>query len=250
MGDVDEGLSRLPLDVLQLLLQRLAQAIVEGRQRFVEEQDLGIVGERAGQRHALPLAARALRHRAVVVVGRKVGERKAFGGPLAPLLLAHAAALQRIGDVLADGHVGKKGQRLEHHAERALVGRRFVDARAAQQDLPARRAVHAHEHSDESGLPRAGRPDDGEELALGDLEIHALHRDEAVEDPVHVAEFKNGLRHAPVSRRSRRPSRAVTRGGTRKGGWRGGASPPRPAIRTRASAWPRCRGRASRRSRG
>ena len=61
VGDVDEGLAGLAVDVLQLLLERLAQLVVDGRQRLVEEQDFGIEGERAGERDALALAARALR---------------------------------------------------------------------------------------------------------------------------------------------------------------------------------------------
>ena len=59
VGDVDEGLAGLLVDVLELLLERLLELVVEGRQRLVEEQDLGIVGEGAGEGDALALAARA-----------------------------------------------------------------------------------------------------------------------------------------------------------------------------------------------
>jgi hypothetical protein len=48
------------LQVHQLELGFLAQLLVERAERFVEQQQLGPLGERAGQRHALALAAREL----------------------------------------------------------------------------------------------------------------------------------------------------------------------------------------------
>ena len=44
----------------QLLLQRLARHAVDGGERLIEQQHLGIAGERAGKRDALALAARQL----------------------------------------------------------------------------------------------------------------------------------------------------------------------------------------------
>ena len=58
--DVDEGLARGAVEVLELDLEQLAQPIVDGGQRLVEEQDVGIGGQGAGQRHPLALTARAL----------------------------------------------------------------------------------------------------------------------------------------------------------------------------------------------
>ena len=60
MGDVDEGLAGLAVDVLELLLERLAQLVVDGRERLVEEQDLRVESERTGQGDTLALAARTL----------------------------------------------------------------------------------------------------------------------------------------------------------------------------------------------
>jgi hypothetical protein len=65
VGNVDEGAPRALVKLLELDLQRLPKAVVDGRQRLVEEQDLGVRGEGAGERHALPFAAGTLGHRAV-----------------------------------------------------------------------------------------------------------------------------------------------------------------------------------------
>ena len=57
VGDDHEGHAELVLDVHQLELGFLAQLLVEGAERLVEQQHLRPLGERAGKRHALALAA-------------------------------------------------------------------------------------------------------------------------------------------------------------------------------------------------
>ena len=57
---IDEGQAEALLDVDQLELGALAQLLVERAQRLVEQQHLGALDDRAGQRHALLLAAREL----------------------------------------------------------------------------------------------------------------------------------------------------------------------------------------------
>ena len=57
MGDVDRGDAELALQRADLLAQGDADLGVERRQRLVEQQDLRLDGEGAGQRHALLLAA-------------------------------------------------------------------------------------------------------------------------------------------------------------------------------------------------
>ena len=69
MGDVDEGDADLLLDRLQLDLHLLAQLQVERAQRLVEQQDLGLVDDRAGERDALLLPAGELVGLARLVAG-------------------------------------------------------------------------------------------------------------------------------------------------------------------------------------
>ncbi len=57
VGDDDEGQAEVLLQVHQLELRFLAQLLVERAERLVEQQHLRPLGERAGQRHALALAA-------------------------------------------------------------------------------------------------------------------------------------------------------------------------------------------------
>ncbi len=57
MGDEDEGDAEGLLQRLQFLLHLFAKLQIERAQRLVEKQNLGLVDERAGERHALALAA-------------------------------------------------------------------------------------------------------------------------------------------------------------------------------------------------
>ena len=92
VGDVDEGLAGFPVDVLQLLLERLAQLVVDGRERLVEEQDVGFVGERPGERDALPLAAGTFRDVLAVIVLRQA-QLVASAPARAPCALAGSTPL-------------------------------------------------------------------------------------------------------------------------------------------------------------
>ena len=57
VGDDDEGEAELLLQVHQFELRFLAQLLVERAERLVEQQHLRPLGDRAGERHALALAA-------------------------------------------------------------------------------------------------------------------------------------------------------------------------------------------------
>ena len=61
VGDEDEGDAELALQRLQLDLHLLAELEVERAERLVEQQHLRPVDQRAGERHALALAAGKLR---------------------------------------------------------------------------------------------------------------------------------------------------------------------------------------------
>ena len=61
VGHDDEGEAELLLQAHQLEARALAQLAVEGGERLVEQQQFRLLDQRAGERHALALAARELR---------------------------------------------------------------------------------------------------------------------------------------------------------------------------------------------
>ena len=124
VGDEDERDADLVLDGLQLDLHLLAQLEVEGAERLVEQQHLGPVDERAGQRHALALAAGQL-VRAAVAVARRAGRCPSISTArrrrsALPTLLTRSP----YSTFSLHVHVREQGVVLEHGVDVAVVRRR------------------------------------------------------------------------------------------------------------------------------
>ena len=118
MGDDEHGhaaLGKVDHD-LQHLLDHLR---IEGRGGLVEQHDVRLHAERAGDGHALLLTAREL---AGVFQGllRDFDPLEVFHGDLLRLVLGHLAHPdRREGAVLQHGQVWKQIELLEHHADLA-----------------------------------------------------------------------------------------------------------------------------------
>ena len=87
VGDIDEGDAGAALQALQLPAHLLAELGVEIGQRLVEQQDLRLDHEAAGQRHALLLAAGQLVRIALLEPG-EVDQRERVARPSASRLAA------------------------------------------------------------------------------------------------------------------------------------------------------------------
>ena len=112
---------------LSSLSSDFPELVVDRRERLVEEQDLRVVGEGAGQGDALPLAARALGHVLAVIVLGQPDHAHQLQRPLAPDAGCDALHLERELDVLADRAVREQCQRLEDEAGRPPVRGQVVD---------------------------------------------------------------------------------------------------------------------------
>ena len=125
VGDEQHGLVALLPDAEQHLLHQRARLAVERAERLVHQQDLGVVGERAGERHALAHAARELLGIGVLEALEPDLPMKPVRDP-PPLGGGHAAQLEPELDVAPDGQPGEQRVALEHHA---ALGRRAGDRR-------------------------------------------------------------------------------------------------------------------------
>ena len=184
MGDDDRGDAEALLELAQLHLHGLAQLGVERGERFVEQEQLGRDGERAGDGDALALAAGELRDGPVGIAG-KMDHGEKLDDALLLFFLADTADAQRICDVLADGEVREERQRLEDHAEFALVRGNVGDVLAIELDGAAGRQVEAGDHAHQRGLAAAGRAEKADEGAVrhGQLDVfHGRERAELLDD--------------------------------------------------------------------
>ena len=63
---------------------------------------------------------------------------------------------------------------LEYHRDVALLGRDVVDDAIADRDLAARDAFEAGDHPEQRRFSAARRPDQGDELAVDDIDADAV----------------------------------------------------------------------------
>ena len=161
------------LDLAQLDLHLLAQLGVEIAERLVEQQDLRADDQRAGQRHALLLAARELARKARGEGGQP-HQLQRLGDALGALGRRHALHLEPERHVLGHRHVREERVALEHDAEPALGRLHRQKIAALQPDRARRRLDEAGDHLQGRGLAAARRAQQRHELALLDAERQAV----------------------------------------------------------------------------
>src|SRR5690606_32287840 len=190
VGDEHTGDVDLVVQPPQPTSQLLAHLGVEGAEGLVEQQHLGLHGQRPRQGHALSLASGKLRR---IAVGQPLqldqlqqlidpSPNFRLLGPLAPRPYA-----QPEGDVVEHRHVAEQRIVLEDEANLALahmdVGRVF----AVKQDLAGVGPLQASNDAQQGRLARTGRTEQGYELTLRNFQIHVVQGYEAAEALVNLA---------------------------------------------------------------
>ena len=166
VGDEHHRLLRLFPDAQQQLLHQHARLVVERAERLVEQQDLGVVGQRAGDRHPLLHAARELLGKMILETAQPdLGDEAV--ADLVLLRKLHALLAQAETDVLADVEPGEERVALEHHA---AVGAGAHDPGAVEPDLAGRRRLEPGDQPQQGGLAAARRAQHRDEVVVGDFE--------------------------------------------------------------------------------
>ena len=159
-----------------LLAQPLAQAGVERGERLVEQHDLGVGGQRAGERDALALAAGQL-VRVVLGAVREPDELEALGQ--APVRRRAEA------DVAGDRQVREQRALLEDHADAARLGLDPLagagDRAAADPHAAGVGPLEAGDQPQQRRLARAARAEHGEEAAALEPQVDAVDGEPLVE---------------------------------------------------------------------
>ena len=114
--DEDDGLPELALQIEELVLQAGADQRVEGGERLVHEQDVGVGRERAREADPLLHAARELVG-VLVAPLLEPDQLELLGDHLVALGLGHATQLEAEADILGDRAPGQQRELLEHHGD-------------------------------------------------------------------------------------------------------------------------------------
>ena len=158
MGDIDGGDAELALDAAELELHLLAQLAVQRGQRLVEQQEVGLEDQRAGDGDALLLAAGEL----VDAPLAQPAEPHEIEIPLDPFgngARIAAAHFQRKGDVLGRRHMRESARRWKTMPIERRCGGTALTASAVDEDLAAGRRLESRRSSEAaSSCPsRTGR---------------------------------------------------------------------------------------------
>ena len=182
--DEQDGDAALLVQALEDAHDLDAGARVEVAGGFVGQDDRRLVDQRAGDGDALLLAAGELVRHVVIALAEpdRVERRQRALVPLGGLEAVLRAVEQRQLDVVERGRARQQVEALEHEADllvahaRQLVLRRLGHVLAVEHVLTGRRPIEAAGDVHERRLAGAGRPGDGDELALLDVERHAAQR--------------------------------------------------------------------------
>jgi hypothetical protein len=182
VGDQHGGGTDTPQQVMDLLAQLDAQLGVEGRERFVEQDQLGLGGERPGQRHPLLLTTGQLVWLAVAQPGQ-ADEVEQLVDPIATGRAGRAG--QPEGDVAGDAEVREQRTFLGDDADAPGVGphgggRRRVERTTGQGDHAIAGVLKPGDAAQQRGLARPGRAQHGGEAAGLDLEAGPVEGDGGV----------------------------------------------------------------------
>jgi hypothetical protein len=202
--------------------QLLASLGVDRGQRLVEQQQLGLHRQGAGQRHPLPFPARQPRGGAA----REAGQANLVeegGGMFAPPLAADAGDPQREGHVAGDVEVGEQPRLLEHQADPAPVRGHARQVAPAQLDGSAVERGQAGDHPQQGGLAGAGGADQHRQRPGRDLQVGSPEHDRAARGGHQPAAAQaRPVGHWRSTSRRQRASIAVT--------CSGGSSASRPTV--------------------
>ena len=127
------------------------------------------------------------------VSGKELHQSQNLLHPRRDLGPGHPVLAEAEGDVAGNGHVGKERVRLEHHVDRPPIGRQRGEVHAVEQEGAGVRRLEARENAKQRGLAAARRAEQGEELALLDVERDIVDRDNATEA---LADALDAKKHA------------------------------------------------------
>jgi len=177
VGHVDRRHADPVVQAFELGAHLDAELRVQVRERLVEEEHLGFAHERASHRDPLALAARELAGATAEQLVQP--EHPAhLVDPLSNVVPRRPPPTQAEPEVPLHGHVRVQRVVLEHHRDVSVLRGHVVHDAVADRDRALADPLQAGHHPQRGRLPAPRRPDQDQELRVGDLERQIVHRDD------------------------------------------------------------------------
>ena len=171
--DVDRRRLQALVQLADLGAHLNAQLGVEVRKRLVEKENLGIANDGPSHGNALALSAGQCAGIAIKIRC----QAQDLGGLVHPpvdLGLVHLPHAQREGHIRAHRLVRIKRIVLKHHGDVAFRRRHAVHDAVADRNLPRGDPFKTRDHPQQCGFSTARGPDQNDELAIRNREVHAV----------------------------------------------------------------------------
>src|SRR5882724_912738 len=139
VGDKDDGLPGLAPDALELVVEEVAGLRIQSSEWLIHQEDVGLHGQCASQRHALLHASRKLMWMVLFELG-EMNEIQVVAGLLTPLFRVYAFLPQAKFDVFPRREPRKKSQLLE---QEDAVGTGSLHFAAINPDFSCRRTIES-----------------------------------------------------------------------------------------------------------
>jgi hypothetical protein len=175
VGHVHRGDAEILLQLADLGAHLQAHFRVEVGERLIEQEDLGIQHQSAGERHALLLPARELPRVALAEAAQPQIVQHLHNAGVDPGR-CDLPQLEPVADVLLHRHVRPQGVVLEHHADAALIRRHIVHDAISEADCSVVGSVEARDQPEQRGLPAPRRTEEREQLTLLDGKTDGIDR--------------------------------------------------------------------------
>ncbi|MCY1238962.1 hypothetical protein D9M72_517260 [compost metagenome] len=170
MGDEDDGFARGLPDPQQFVLELLTGLRVQGRERFVHEQDVRLIGEAPGDGHALFHTTGQFVRVAILEPGQP-HEVQELAGLRGPFLPGQARVFEPDGDVGRRGPPGEERVLLKDHG---AVLARAGHLLAVHQHAAGGGAGQARQQVKQCGLAGTAGAHQCKEFTGGDVQAEVI----------------------------------------------------------------------------
>ncbi len=201
VGDEDHGRTEPTMELVDLDTHLGAQLRVEVGQRFVEQEYLRLAHDCPADRHPLALAARELARPTIEELA-DLQDLRCLGDARRDFLLGGPHRLKPEREVLAHRHVRVQRVGLEHHGQPAFCRGDCIDPLAVDHHLSAGNLFEPGDHAQKRRLPASRRTNEDNELAVHDLEVHAVNHLKRAEPLDDLPKFETRHHAAPGASRA------------------------------------------------
>ena len=188
--------AQLLLDALKLVLHVLAQPEVQRAERFVKQEHLGPVHQRAGYGHALLLAAGEL-VRLSLFKAAEGDDLEHFRNALVYLLVRQLGYAQPEGDVLIHVQVGEERIFLKHRVYPAFVRRDIINPHTVEEHVAARRLEETADDAQRGSFAAARGAEQCEEFTVVEVDVDRIEDGLAVKIHPAIYQPNKFLGHYP-----------------------------------------------------